>query len=83
MTAVEHGGGPTLEQKRAFSCLREGAHVPGYVWNWKHLTCFLKYKACIYVIRRPAGKEDYLRPSEHIGLHLIGYLLFLLQLHQK
>jgi len=31
MTTIEHGGGPTIEQKRAFSGLREGAHLPGYV----------------------------------------------------
>jgi len=31
MTTIEEGVGPTLEQKRAFSQLREGAHIPGYV----------------------------------------------------
>jgi len=33
MTTVESGGGPTLEQKRTFMALRDGAHVPGYVWK--------------------------------------------------
>uniref|UniRef100_A0A0B6YVV5 Protein FAM166B n=1 Tax=Arion vulgaris TaxID=1028688 RepID=A0A0B6YVV5_9EUPU len=30
MTAISTGGGPTLEQRRAFSGLKEGAEVPGY-----------------------------------------------------
>lgn len=45
MTAIEHGGGPTLEQKRAFSCLREGAHIPGYVWE---LETFVSYNINYY-----------------------------------
>ena len=31
MTAIEYGGGPTLEQKRSFSGLKDGALIPGYV----------------------------------------------------
>ncbi|BFZ05840.1 hypothetical protein BsWGS_08879 [Bradybaena similaris] len=30
MTAISTGGGPTLEQRRAFSGLKDGAEVPGY-----------------------------------------------------
>lgn len=30
MTTVEFGGGPTLAQRRGFTALRDGTHVPGY-----------------------------------------------------
>ncbi|XP_064630513.1 ciliary microtubule inner protein 2B-like isoform X2 [Lineus longissimus] len=30
MTSVAFGGGPTLEQRRAFAGLKDGTHVPGY-----------------------------------------------------
>lgn len=30
MTTVHYGGGPTLEQRRAFVNLRAGSHIPGY-----------------------------------------------------
>jgi hypothetical protein len=30
MTTVEYGGGPTMDQRREFSGLKEGAHIPGY-----------------------------------------------------
>ncbi|CAG5117326.1 unnamed protein product [Candidula unifasciata] len=30
MTAISTGGGPTLEQRRAFTGLKDGAEVPGY-----------------------------------------------------
>ncbi|CAH8538824.1 unnamed protein product [Schistosoma rodhaini] len=29
MTTIEYGGGPSLEQRRAFANLEEGGHVPG------------------------------------------------------
>ncbi|CAH8500158.1 unnamed protein product [Schistosoma rodhaini] len=31
MTTIEYGGGPSLEQRRAFANLEEGGHVPGYM----------------------------------------------------
>ncbi|XP_052790406.1 uncharacterized protein C10orf82 homolog [Mya arenaria] len=30
MTTVEFGGGPSLHQRRGFTALRDGTHVPGY-----------------------------------------------------
>ncbi|XP_064616386.1 ciliary microtubule inner protein 2B-like [Liolophura sinensis] len=30
MTTIAFGGGPSLEQRRSFAALKEGAHVPGY-----------------------------------------------------
>ncbi|XP_055897509.1 uncharacterized protein C10orf82-like [Biomphalaria glabrata] len=30
MTSIETGGGPTLEQRRAFAGLKDGAEIPGY-----------------------------------------------------
>jgi len=30
MTTIQTGGGPTLEQRRAFAGLKEGSEVPGY-----------------------------------------------------
>ncbi|PAA46132.1 hypothetical protein BOX15_Mlig000939g5 [Macrostomum lignano] len=30
MTTVQYGGGPTIEQRRAFVNLRPGSHIPGY-----------------------------------------------------
>ncbi|CAH8837369.1 unnamed protein product [Trichobilharzia szidati] len=31
MTSIEYGGGPTLQQRQAFTNLEEGGHVPGYM----------------------------------------------------
>ncbi|CAH8493108.1 unnamed protein product [Heterobilharzia americana] len=31
MTSIEYGGGPTLEQRQAFTNLEEGGHIPGYM----------------------------------------------------
>ncbi|CAH8499118.1 hypothetical protein MS3_00005990 [Schistosoma haematobium] len=31
MTTIEYGGGPSLEQRRAFANLESGGHVPGYM----------------------------------------------------
>uniref|UniRef100_A0A3Q0KKG8 Protein FAM166B n=2 Tax=Schistosoma TaxID=6181 RepID=A0A3Q0KKG8_SCHMA len=31
MTTIEYGGGPSLEQRRAFANLEDGGHVPGYM----------------------------------------------------
>ena len=31
MTTIEYGGGPNLEQRRAFAGLKDGSMVPGFV----------------------------------------------------
>ncbi len=32
MTAIEYGGGPTVEQRKIFCNLLPGSHIPGHVF---------------------------------------------------
>ncbi|WAR30968.1 CJ082-like protein [Mya arenaria] len=45
MTTVEFGGGPSLHQRRGFTALRDGTHVPGY----RGYCPQIKYRSTLHV----------------------------------